>query len=113
MTDRITIDPASVRATGSRVDAEAGEARAALTGLFDSARPAADGNPGFATGPHLTAFARSLRSELETTIDDLSDTAHNVVNGAKTIERTDGDTAEGLSRLVTALNGLGHQPLPG
>ncbi|MGC4961702.1 type VII secretion target [Gordonia sp. DT218] len=113
MSDRITIDPGAVRNAGAAIDAEAGEATAALTALFDSAHPAAEGNVGFATGAKLIAFADDLRSELDATISELSTTAHKIANGATQLERTDADTAEGISRIATALSGLGNDPLAG
>lgn len=50
MSDRIDIAPAEVQHAGDVVSTQVQEARAALIGPFDSARPAALGNPGFATG---------------------------------------------------------------
>ena len=113
MTDRIDINPSGVKNAGAIIENEAGEARAGLLALFDSAQPAADGNDGFATGPALVAFANSMRSELDSTINELLSTGQLIVAAANRIESTDDATAEGISRIATSLNGLGNQPLPG
>ena len=114
MTDRrIDINPSGVKNAGAIIENEAGEARTGLIALFDSAQPAADGNDGFATGPALVAFANSMRSELDSTINELQSTGQRIVSAANRIESTDDATAEGISRIATSLNGLGNQPLPG
>ncbi|QKT07059.1 hypothetical protein HUN08_07505 [Gordonia sp. X0973] len=113
MTDRIEIRPTEVKNAGGTVNTEASEARGALAGLFDSAEPAAAGNPGFAAGPKLVAFNTLMKGEISSTIDDLSATADAIVASVEAIEQTDGQTAEGISRIASALNGLGKAPLPG
>ena len=78
--------------------------------MFDSAKPASDGNPGFATGPELVAFAESLRTEIDGSITDLVTMGQQIVAAARTLHTTDVDNAIGISRIATALNGLGAPP---
>lgn len=110
MGDGIDIEPDEVKTSGGTMKTEASEARSALTALFDSAQPAASGNKGFTTGPKLTALATLLKGELNDTIDELETTGGNIVASAQGVSATDDDTAEGASRIATALNGLGKQP---
>lgn len=106
--DEIRIAPDQVASAGSMVTTEAAEARAAIAPLFDSAEPAAVGNRGFATGPKLVAFSDSVRSDFVSTIDELEATGNKIVTAAQSHQATEVDNAEGISRVATALNGLGR-----
>lgn len=114
--DYVQIAPIEVRNAGSTIEAEAAVARAALIPLFDSAEPAASGNPGLVTGPKLVAFADSLRRDMESTITRLAGTGNAIVTSAQAVYNADNthgidaDDATGLSRVATALNGLGKPP---
>lgn len=113
MGDRVSIRPTDVASTGGRVKSDSQEARRALVGLFDSAKPAADGNSGFATGPSLLRFVTGLRGEFNSTINELDTTATKIVDAARTVASTDAETAEGLSRIVSSLNGLRDSQIGG
>jgi hypothetical protein len=108
--DEINIAPDQVKGSGGTIHTDAEEARTALGPLFDSAQPAADGNPGFAAGAKLVTYAASLRKELAGTITELETTGKNIVASAQTMSATDQQTATGASRIATALNGLGKPP---
>ncbi|MFB8281104.1 hypothetical protein [Nocardia colli] len=108
--NEINIEPTQVASAGSRIRAEAGAARAATQAMFGSIQPAADGNPGFATAPELTAFATSLRAEIDDTITDLATKAQQVIDAARSIHNQDEAGAEGLSRIASSLNSL-YRPL--
>lgn len=116
--DFVQIAPTEVKNAGSTLETEAATARAALVPLFDSAQPAASGNPGFVTGPQLVALADSLKREMESTITRLAGTGSAIVSSAQAMYdadntrgmNIDADNAAGLSRVATALNGLGQPP---
>ncbi|MEU7214796.1 hypothetical protein [Nocardia iowensis] len=108
--DEIVIKPEHVHSSGGAIETEAREARAALGPLFDSAQPAADGNKGFATGPKLVAYANSMKAEVEGTINEFATTAQQIVAAAQSMQAMDVDNATGVSRIATALNGLGQPP---
>lgn len=116
--DYVQIAPIEVKNAGGAVEAEAAVARAALVPLFDSAQPAASGNPGFVTGPKLVALADALKREMESTITRLAGTGNAIVSSAIAMYNADNthgidadaDNATGLSRVATALNGLGKPP---
>lgn len=92
--------------------------RAALVPLFDSAQPAASGNPGFVAGPKLVVLADGLKREMESTITRLAGTGNSIVSSAQAMYNADNthgmnidaENAEGVSRVATALNGLGKPP---
>lgn len=117
--DYVQIAPNEVKNAGSSIESEAATAWAALVPLFDSAQPAASGNPGFVTGPKLVALADALEREMESTITRLAGTGNAIVSSAKAMYYADNthgidadtDDATGLSRVATALNGLG-KPAP-
>lgn len=113
MADEIVIKPEHVKTAGSTVATEAGEARAAVALLFDSAGAAAMGNRGFATGPKLVAYNDDLQTDFTTAVSDLEATGNEIVRSAQLMQVMDAENAEGLSRVATALNGLGGDPLPG
>ncbi|MEV6561516.1 type VII secretion target [Nocardia sp. NPDC051756] len=110
MTDEINIAPGEVKQSGSTISTEATEARTALKAMFDSAQPAADGNKGFASGPALVTYSNGLKTEMEGTITDLETTGQKIVAAAETLQGMDVDNATGISRVATALNGLGKPP---
>ncbi|OBF17208.1 hypothetical protein A5725_24635 [Mycobacterium kubicae] len=116
--DFVQIAPAEVKNAGRTIESEAAAARAALVPLFDSAQPAASGNPGFVTGPKLVALADGLKREMESTITRLAGTGSAIVCSAQAIYNADNthgmnidsENADGISRIATALNGLGKPP---
>lgn len=108
--DEIAIDPEQVHVSGALIDGEAGEARTALSPMFDSAQPAADGNKGFAAGPELVTYAALLKTEMEDTIAQLASAGQQIVNAAQSMRTMDTDNTTGFNRIVTALNGLGKPP---
>lgn len=116
--DGVEIRPHEVKTAGSTIEAEAAAARAAIVPLFDSAQPAAAGNPGFTTGQKLVALAASLEREMESTITILAGTGSSIVSSAQALYNADttyhmnidADNATGISRIATALNGLGKPP---
>ncbi|MCG5432532.1 hypothetical protein LV457_09535 [Mycobacterium sp. MYCO198283] len=105
--DEIRITPEQVASAGSTVAAEAEEARSAVAPLFDSAEAAAAGNRDFATGPKLVACNDDLRAHFASTVDELQQTGDKIVAAAQAHQATEVDNAEGISRIATALNGLG------
>lgn len=109
--DRINILPGEVATAGGVVTTEAGEASAAIGPLFDSAHPAALGNPGFSTGPVLVRYCDELRDDFETTVRELDALGREIVLAAQAHQATDAENADGLSRVASALNGLGLPPV--
>jgi hypothetical protein len=86
--------------------------------LFDSALPAASGNPGFVTEPRLVALADALKREMESTVTILAGTGSSIVSSAQAMYNADTSmewtstptNATGISRIATALTGLGKPP---
>ncbi|MDP7703698.1 MULTISPECIES: hypothetical protein [unclassified Mycobacterium] len=118
MSDGVQIEPSEVKNAGKTIETESAQARGALVPLFDSARPAASGNLGFATGAKLVALADLLKREMDSTITILDGTGHAIVSSAQALYNADNthgmnidtDNATGISRIATALNGLGKPP---
>ena len=116
--DEVRIAPHEVKNAGSTIENEAAQARAALVPLFDSAQPAATGNPGFVVGPTLVALADSFKREMDSTITVLARAGRTIVSSAQGLHSADtthgmdidADNATGVSRVATALNGLGKPP---
>ncbi|MFD3705002.1 hypothetical protein ACFWUP_17850 [Nocardia sp. NPDC058658] len=108
MSDKIDIAPDQVITSGGLLTTEADEATAALAPMFDSAEPAQNGNPGFETGAKLVALASLLKTELTDSITDLATAGQNIVTAANQLQNMDAGNATGISRIATALNGLGR-----
>lgn len=87
--DYAQIAPNEVKNAGSTIETEAAAARAALVPLFDSAQPAASGNPGFVAGPKLVVLADGLKREMESTITRLAGTGNSIVSSAQAMYNAD------------------------
>lgn len=111
--DNLNIAPSQVKNTGVRLGELASSARTATDAYFDSQQPAATGNPGFAAGPKLVAYARALHNEINEFITELVDNSHKIITSATAIQTLDNDNADGFNRELAALNGLSQKVMPG
>ncbi len=110
--DDLHIEPAAVADSGGRLSELAADAKTRNTTYFTSQVPAAQGNPGFASGPELTAFADTLHKQMDTFVDELTHNSEQIIASARPVKQVDGDTADGFNRELAALNGLSQQPHP-
>ncbi|MBY8857668.1 hypothetical protein K7711_14375 [Nocardia sp. CA2R105] len=108
--DETNITPHEVASAGASIDTVAGEAHTVLREMLGSAQPASSGNPGFATGPQLAAFVKSMRTEIDDTITDLATAAHRIVGAAQALHTIDVDNAIGISRIASGLDSLDGPP---
>ncbi|MCX5042117.1 type VII secretion target [Aldersonia sp. NBC_00410] len=102
----VDIRPEDVAGSGAAVTTGASDAKAAVAGRFDSGQAAADGNPGWRTGPALVEFMASFEREMNDALDSLKTMGDKIVVAAQNYAAVDGRNAEALSRIVTALDGL-------
>ena len=111
--DDLHIEPGAVKSSGTKLTELASTAKSSISAYFNSAAPAAQANPGFATGPALIAFANSVHGQVNSVIDDLSTNGEKVIAAAQNVQSTDSDTANGFNREMASLNGLSKPPVPG
>jgi hypothetical protein len=111
--DDINIAPDAVKASGQQLTGLAAGAKAQTAAYFTSQQAAAQGNPGFATGPQLVTYANTLHSQMDSLINDLAANGQKIVTAAQNVASADSDSADGFNREVAALNGLSKAPNPG
>ncbi len=108
--DDLHIEPEAVAASGQRLSGLAAAAKTRNASYFTSQAPAAQGNPGFASGSALSLFADTLHRQMDAFVDDLAHNSEEIIASAQAVKKVDDDTAEGFNREVAALNGLSQQP---
>ena len=111
--DDINIAPDAVKSSGQRLNGLASEAKAQTATYFTSQATAAQGNPGFASGPELVSYANTLHTQMNAAIDDLATNGQKIVTAAQNVQSADASSAEGFNREAAALNGLSKPPNPG
>jgi len=111
--DDININPNAVKSSGQQLATLASNAKTQANSYFTSQTAAAQGNPGFASGPALVRYADILHSQMNGFIDDLDSNGNKICAAAQSVQTTDADTAEGYSREMSALNGLSQPAIPG
>lgn len=111
--DDLHIEPGAVKSSGTKLAELASAAKSSINAYFNSAAPAAQANPGFATGPALVAFANTVHGQVNSVIDEMSTNGEKIVAAAQNVQSTDSDTGNGFNREMAALNGLSKPPVPG